>query len=952
MSYANGSGGTLTLPSPTHVHHVDVTSAVRSLRRSLSNSPSKFRLVSQKSPNSSPKSPLSPSLSPKRVTAQAASLFATTPIHTPSPLAKPFPPSVKLSLRSAGRSKTAPPRAASKSRTSPRSPIKRALSLASDSGNSTPASQDLCVGKENRVGGSPSPTERVSFEKQRNMPPNVEITAPVNHALSRLGDGAIDCGSGATATISSPLKRSDAIMNLDQASLGSPVAKRRSLHGSASFGHDFNVFDHGPTSSPHFEIHDDSNQEYELSASSITAGASLGPALTAMPRRSSSLRKSTLQQRHGDKGSWGRRHAAFELASSSTDLAVIVATKSRPRLSLDQFIPPTSRESPFNTSGSLPNASVHSINQAHPPTHQPHPLSRTITTSSSSSSLVDDSPTHVPAHIVQQPRPRLDFSKSLPAGSLRPQPGDSGDGTFSTPDNFKSAKPLPAAFMSTGLISKVNRNPEKPQLPRAVAKGHIPDTPCKKPANGFATMPAAVPGSVVAKARHIRHSFGTPSTPFNPHGSQQGNGTFGQGANVFGGLGIRGLSRRGSFLSVDGDEGLGSPDAKVDGQSGVDYDLPPTPTKQGLVPITMAQSGRKANISPSGVHNVPAPTSAIGNGHSQKGSRTSSKLNLLISPDDQDAEESDASMEPNNSPTSQFRLSSTSLSMPSFSRSRALRGSNVYSPAPLLTKSLTTSLLNPSRKPGFAKISHVAPASPLERIDFIERLSPHTPQDPVLPPDPSGLSISNHNGQRQKQGPTATTAMPLPATPTTGRDYFTPLGEQQLSVTPINGFAPIEIDETLIARFDKVELIGSGEFSQVYRVTQPAQALQSFFFGTSVSPPRGRSPPAPMPDRVFAVKKSRQPYQGTRDRQRKLQEVRVLKALGHSDHVVSLIDSWEANEHLYIQTEYCEEGSLDLFLSQVGRKGRLDDFRIWKIMLELCQVSRPLFLFLPLPYLP
>ncbi|KAG6041752.1 hypothetical protein E4U41_002179 [Claviceps citrina] len=41
MSFSNG-GGTLALPSPTHAHHMDVTSAVRSLRRSISRSPSKF----------------------------------------------------------------------------------------------------------------------------------------------------------------------------------------------------------------------------------------------------------------------------------------------------------------------------------------------------------------------------------------------------------------------------------------------------------------------------------------------------------------------------------------------------------------------------------------------------------------------------------------------------------------------------------------------------------------------------------------------------------------------------------------------------------------------------------------------------------------------------------------------------------------------------------------------
>jgi mitosis inhibitor protein kinase SWE1 len=71
----------------------------------------------------------------------------------------------------------------------------------------------------------------------------------------------------------------------------------------------------------------------------------------------------------------------------------------------------------------------------------------------------------------------------------------------------------------------------------------------------------------------------------------------------------------------------------------------------------------------------------------------------------------------------------------------------------------------------------------------------------------------------------------------------------------------------------------------------------------------------------------------------KIHEVDVLKALGHSDHVVAFVDSWEENRHLYIQTEFCEEGTLDVFLAHVGLKARLDDFRIWKILLELAQVS-------------
>lgn len=812
----------------------------------------------------------------------------------------------------------------------------RPLSVASDSvSNVAPAQITVTSGGEERIKIASLPERKSAERPSSRMPLNSE-GGPVNHALSRLGvDGTNDCHL--PATTSSPLKRSDAIMNLDQASLGSPVAKRRSLHGSASFGHDFNVFDHGPSSSPQFEIHDDSNPEYELSTAAITSENSTS-ILSSMPRRSSSLRKSTLQQRHGEKTSWGRRHAAQVLAAqhaanAGPELSTPSHSKNRPRLSLDQFMPPMPRDSPFSSQGSLPNASMHMLNQ-----HQPHPLSRTMTTSSSSSSIVDESPTHIPVHFGEQPRPKLDFSKSLPAGSLRPYSLDAPldeSGSFATPQNYKSVKPLPAAFMSTGLISKVNRNPEEPQIHRGNSKGNVPDTPCKKHVNGFATYPAPVTGSAIAKARHIRHSFGTPSTPFGA--SQVVPGTFGKGSGVFG-SGF-GMTRRGSFLSVDGEESCGSPDANGDSQSSADFELPPTPTKQALVSSLPHQL--QSNGSPSNHRGISASMSAVGHGLSKKLTRTSSKLNLLTSSGIKDGDESDGSMDMNDSPTTaNFRLSvRSSISVPSFGRSRALRASH-HSSAPLIPRSLTTSFLSPPSKPGFAKISHVSTASPLERIDFFERLSPRTPQDSMLPPDPSGLSISNPQYSQAAKLAVNRNSMPPPATPTAGRDYFASINDRRRSATPISTFAASETDESLASRFEKVEIIGSGEFSQVYRVThsQAFTTTASFYFGAPGSPLQGKTPSTPMADRVFAVKKSRQPYQGIRDRERKLQEVNVLKALGHSDHVVDLIDSWEDKNHLYIQTEFCEEGSMDIFLLKAGRKGRLDDFRIWKIMLELSQV--------------
>lgn len=210
----------------------------------------------------------------------------------------------------------------------------------------------------------------------------------------------------------------------------------------------------------------------------------------------------------------------------------------------------------------------------------------------------------------------------------------------------------------------------------------------------------------------------------------------------------------------------------------------------------------------------------------------------------------------------------------------------------------------------------------------------------MLPPDPSGLSISNHK-EKRTSAQAAPATLP-PATPTAGRDYF---GGRRNSTTPVNGFASSnQIDHSLCSRFEKVELIGTGEFSQVYKATQSrhSQHVTRSFYSSGMDSPTPRFSPGgtPLPDRVYAVKKARQPFTGARDRQRKLQEVEVLKALGKSVHVIELIDSWEENNHLYIQTEFCEEGSLDNFLSLVGRGGRLDDFRIWKILLELGLVRR------------
>ncbi|TVY67301.1 Mitosis inhibitor protein kinase SWE1 [Fusarium oxysporum f. sp. cubense] len=835
MSFSNSSGGTLALPSPTHAHHIDVTSAVRTLRRSISRSPSKFLTRSNSQNSLSPESPHQTSpQSPCRRFGATPQNQQLLPSHTRSApphingaphstAFTPFRPSVRLSLRSAKAGKTSPSRPLTRARASPKSPLKRALNMAPDSGNSLPAIPLASVidasGQENNALGATSPIS-VSPVKRRSLTLDVAESSPTSFlkSLDSNNDGQMITNNGS-------LKRSDATMNLDQPSQGSPVAKRRSLHGISGLGQneDQNIFGANTTSSQSFYIHEDSSTEYEIAGTSGSPFRdpvpSPTPATTNVPKRSSSLRKSTLQQRYGERGSWGRRSGERQLAQMSSEYSPV---RSRPRLSLDQFVPPpVPQESPFvsTTPTSKPPPTTFFGDKA----HQPHPLSKTLTTSSSGNSLTEEAPIYAPvARMPDRPRPHL-FSRSLPLNATRPTRPNDMSKAMATPSNSQL---WVGAFNSTGLISKVNRNPEED----ADKKMAPPDTPCKKHSNPFATFPPPA-GSAMKKRGNNRNSFGgLPSTPFGNSTGPNSFGRPGKGMSIFQRGSASRSARRGSVLSLDGDEHKLFGET-IDFSTPMEGDAPPTPTKNTLTPSLSKVS-----------------------------------------------EYSFESPHDNHSPTANRTLHST-------------------------TPVLGTS------------IPREATSSPLDG-----RRTPQTPRESLLPLDTSRLSIS-------QIGDGFSDNMPPPVTPTAGRDLRS---STSLLVTPVNArTSNIDIDASLSSRFDKVEQIGKGEFSVVYRVTQ---ADHQMTFGNLSTTPTT----SPTKGRVYAVKKSKHAFQGPKDRDTKVREAEILRTLSFSEHVVQYFDHWDYNNHLYIQTEYCEEGTLDKFLGTVGRGGRLDDFRIFKILQDLC----------------
>ena len=724
----------------------------------------------------------------------------------------------------------------------------------------------------------------------------------------------------------SPMKRSHDPGTIGRADFGSPL-KRRSLHGPLV---DFSIFDtdfsgDGEPGAGRRAQDDIDWQRYGSAMPSTR--------FSTIPKRSSSLRKSTLQQRQNDRPSLNRPdEGGDELSIAATP--AFDNLKKGLRMSLDNHVPAMTRDSPFSSQGSLLSASIHPIapsQGASQHQHHPHPLSRTMTQSSSTSSLMDESPTHEPVHRPERPRSNYDFSKSLPIGAVRPTAtfdsddysGKSSQGSFATPANYKSAKPLPAAFMSTGLISKKNRNKDEPH--GGLPKAHMPDTPCKKQ---FAIFPAVpqFPAKVPAPVQNSRHSFGTPSTPFNSHHSaiKPAPFPFAKSSAIFGNNVARHtLTRKASFASIEGEERSQplSPLAMGDSQSTNESEFPPTPSRR----ITKEEA-EQFRTSPSSHFRISRLSKNLGSRSTEETRFTSSKLSPVgASPGGVD-EDSDSVME--DSPSASLRLKSllNSISVPSsFTRGRLLR--NLNSPSPI---SRTALAVPPSRTPRSSrtKLACLSPVSPHQ--ERVMRTSPHTPLESSFPPDPSGLSISGHNDRRHPR-PVSSSSSAVPATPTGPREYFPNFSNRpSLNLTAADG---ADVDESLLSRFERVELVGSGEFSQVYRVAQPPET-SPFNKMYSISSTRSSSRSSLL-ERVWAVKKSRHPYAGVKDRQRKIHEVDVLKALGHSDHILAFVDSWEEKSHLYIQTEFCEEGALDVFLAQVGLKARLDDFRIWKMLLEL-----------------
>lgn len=134
-----------------------------------------------------------------------------------------------------------------------------------------------------------------------------------------------------------------------------------------------------------------------------------------------------------------------------------------------------------------------------------------------------------------------------------------------------------------------------------------------------------------------------------------------------------------------------------------------------------------------------------------------------------------------------------------------------------------------------------------------------------------------------------------------------------------------KIDDHLINKFGlkNLKYLGTGEFSIAYECL--------------------------FQDQKFAIKRSKKQIIGKLERKtinREIEALRMLTSVKDNEdinlkeqdegkeYLVYFIEAWDFNNFFYIMTEFCEGGTLFDFLEE-NKNYKIDEFRIWKILIEI-----------------